>query len=120
MLDINLDEEKKVLYIKPSAALMVADFLQLSTTVDAYVKQHGVLKGLIIQATKFPGWENTRAFTAHVEFIKKHHTKVKKIALVTNSKFALFVKNIIGPFLAPQIKHFSYDQLELAKQWVEE
>lgn len=117
-MDITFDEKASVLHIKPVLALTAEDFLQISKTIDPYIKQHGSLKGLIIEAMKFPGWKNINAFIAHVKFIKNHQAKIQKIALVTNSKLAELAKNCIGPFVRPQIKHFPYDQIELAKQWI--
>ncbi|MFI5142238.1 MAG: STAS/SEC14 domain-containing protein [Bacteroidia bacterium] len=119
MMNINLDENQSILFVKPSSALKAEDFLQLTTLTDAYLKQHASLKGLIIETKKFPGWENLSAFFAHVKFVKSHLAKIKKIALVTDSKFADIAENFIGPFVTPQIKHFSYGQVELAKQWIE-
>lgn len=118
-MDINLNEQKSILYVKPSSELSVENFSQLTMVIDAYIAQHGRLKGLIIETKQFPGWENIQAFIAHVKFIKKHQAKIQKIALVTNSKFAKIGKKCIELFVKPEIKHFRYDQIELAKQWIE-
>lgn len=120
MIDMHLDEEKSVLYLKPNSALRAEDFLQVMAVVDPHIKQHGVLKGLVIQTEKFPGWKNISAFIAHVKFIKNHHANIQKIALVTDSQFAEIGKKCIGPFIKPQLKHFPYNQAESAKQWVEQ
>ncbi len=118
-MDINLDEQNSILYIKPTDALKAESFSQLTTIFDAYVKDHGNLKGLVIEAKKFPGWENMDAFKAHVKFIKDHHAKIQKIALVTDSGLAMLAKGI-GCFISTQIKHFPYDQVGPAKQWIEQ
>ena len=118
MLNFNLDEQNAILLVQPQGKLQASDFLKLGDAVDQYVKEHGNLKGLIIETEKFPGWDNIDAFKEHVKFIKKHKTFFAKIALVTNSLFAEVVKTLIAPFVPPHIKHFPYDQVEAAKQWI--
>ncbi len=120
MMDINLDEKTGVVHIQPHAALTEADFSQLTTLIDAYIQQQGLLKGVIIETKEFPGWEDIKAFIAHVKFIKSHHKKVQKIALVTNSKLADIARTCIAPFIVPEIKHFPYGQVELANLWIEQ
>lgn len=94
------------------------DFVQLSSMMDSYLKDHEKLKGFVIETLSFPGWKNIDAFIAHVKFIKNHHAKIQKIAIVTNSKFAVIGKNTIGLLVKPEIKQFPYGQVELAKQWI--
>jgi len=117
-MDIRLDEKTAVLWLKPKAALKSANFLQLTSLVDPFIKQHGGLKGIIIEVTKFPGWENISAFKAHVQFIKDHQAKIQKIALVTNSAFASILPKFVGFFVTPQIKHFAAGQADSARQWI--
>jgi hypothetical protein len=33
----------------------------------------------------FPGWENFGGFTAHMHFIREHHKRVERVAIVTDS-----------------------------------
>jgi hypothetical protein len=119
-MNINLDEKTGVLYIKPTSALTVDDFSQLSATLDPYLNQRGNLNALLIETPKFPGWANMQAFMAHVKFIKNHQAKILKIALVTDSSLANLLPKVIGAFVTPEIKHFPYNQSEAAKQWVQQ
>ncbi len=118
-MEINLDEKKSILHIKLSPPLKATDFIQLSSVADSYLKDHDMLN-VIIETEKFPGWENIHALIAHVKFVKKHISKVKKIALVTNSKFAMMGEKFIGPLIKHKVRRFPYDQVELAQQWIEE
>ena len=120
LMNITLDEKTAILTIKPNGALKAEDFLLLTTLVDPFIKQQGGLKGILIEAPKFPGWENISAFKAHIRFIKDHQAKIKKIALVTDSVFAEILPKIAGVFVAPQIKHFPAGQADSAKQWIEQ
>jgi len=37
---------------------------------------------------KFPGWSNFNGMIEHIKFVKSHHRKIAKVALVTDSKIA--------------------------------
>lgn len=117
-MNINFDEKNSIVIVRPEGRLTAEGFVQLSSVIDAYLKQHDKLKGLIIETVSFPGWKNIDAFIAHIKFIKNHHNKIQKIAIVTNSKFAIMGKNTIGLLVKPEIQHFPYGQVELAKQWI--
>lgn len=120
MLNIHLDQEKSILYLKPNSALSVEDFSQVSAVIDPYIEQHGSLKGFVIETVKFPGWKNFSAFIAHVKFIKNHHAHIQKVAAVTDSRFADIAKTCVGLFVKPQIQRFPYGQTALAVQWIEQ
>ncbi len=117
-MEIMLDEKNGVVYVKPHAPLTVEDFKQFASIIDPYISLHGYLKGLVIETPKFPGWDSIKAFKAHINFIHQHQAKVKKIALVTDFKFAIIFQHIVGLFIKPEIKRFSYDKKELAQQWI--
>jgi hypothetical protein len=118
VMDINLDENTSILYVKPTPPLKVEDFVQLTAIADAYLTTHGQLKGLVVETLKFPGWENLDAFKAHVKFISKHQSRIQKIAIVTDSQFAVIAEKVVGALVAPKLKRFSYGQTDLATQWI--
>jgi hypothetical protein len=119
-MNINLDENKSILYVKPTPPLKAEDFLELSSVADSYLKDHAMLKGLVIEVVKFPGWENIDAFMAHLKFIKNHQAKIKKIAVVTDSKFAVIGEKFIGSLVANKVKRFPFGEVALAQQWIEQ
>ena len=119
-MNINFDDQRSILSIKPTSALTAEDFNAISTVMDPYIAQHGMLKGVLIDTQSFPGWKNIDGFIAHMKFIKNHRTKVQKVALVTDSKMADFAMKIAGHIAKPDIKHFPYGQEALAKQWLAE
>ena len=58
--------DRGILILKPSGALRANDFTALAAVVDPYIEQHGGLKGLMIEARSFPGWENFGAMLSHL------------------------------------------------------
>ena len=87
--------------------------------IDGYSGGQRTLKGLIIHTKHFPGWNDFNAFLEHVRFIKDHHKTVQRIAVVTESKIGSIGPGIAKHFVAAELKHFKYDNLEKAKQWIQ-
>ncbi len=118
MIEHSLDAANSVLYVRPQAALDQGDFVQLAKTVDPYIEKTGGLRGLIIEAPKFPGWDGLGAMAAHFRFVRDHHKHIKKIGLVTDSALGNVAEHFASHFVSAEIRHFSAGELEAAKRWV--
>ena len=120
MIDYKILEDQGIVIVEPSKSLRKEDFENLTRDVDAYLEKNGHLNGLIIHANAFPGWEDFGAFTHHFSFIKGHHKKVNRIAIVTDSAFLKIAPSIASHFVSAEVKHFDYDDLEEATKWASE
>ena len=118
MLDHTLDTVNSILYLRPKDALTKEDFERIGKTVDPHIEKTGGLAGLILDAAKFPGWDSLGALAAHLRFVREHHKRVKKIAIVTDSAMGKVGEKLADHFVAAEIKHFPAGQLEAAKRWV--
>jgi hypothetical protein len=118
MIEHTLDTANSILYVRPKSSLEQSDFVQLAKAVDPYIEETGGLAGLIIEAPTFPGWESFGAMVAHIRFVRDHHKHIKKIGLVTNSTMGNVAEHLASHFVSAKIKHFSAEELEVAKQWV--
>jgi hypothetical protein len=118
MLDHTLDAANSILYLRPTGALAKEDFAQLAKAVDPHIEKTGGLAGLILEAAKFPGWDSLGAMVAHLRFVRDHHKRVKKIAIVTDSAMGGVGEKLAAHFVAAEIKHFPASQLEAATRWV--
>jgi hypothetical protein len=118
MIEHTLDTANSILYVRPKSSLEQSDFVQLAKAVDPYIEETGGLAGLIIEAPTFPGWESLGAMVAHIRFVRDHHKHIKKIGLVTNSAMGNVAEHLASHFVSAKIKHFSTEELEVAKQWV--
>jgi N-acetylglucosamine kinase-like BadF-type ATPase len=118
MLDCNLDTANSILYLRPKDALAKEDFAQLAKTVDPHIEKTGDLAGIILEAAKFPGWDSVGALAAHLRFVREHHKRVKKIAIVTDSAMGKAGEKLASHFVAAEIRHFPAGQADAAKQWV--
>jgi hypothetical protein len=57
------------------------DFSLLAPEIDSLITQYGTIK-LLIDASRFNGWENIAAFEKHAGFVKNHHRKIERIAVI--------------------------------------
>lgn len=118
MISYELDENTGVLTVRPEGKLETQDFLTLSEVVDPFIEERGGLNGIIIVTEKFPGWEDFKGVLEHMRFVRNHHRKIAKVALVTDSKIADVAESLGKHFVKATIKHFLFDELELARRWI--
>jgi len=111
--------ESGVIVVEVKQALRAQDFDALAFTADAWIEAHGDLRGLVIRAREFPGWENLASFLRHMRFIRDHHRKVRRIALAADTKLASLAPGIAEHFIQAEEKSFGYDELDIAIAWAE-
>lgn len=118
MLNTVLNSENGILILQPHGALKKEDFVHAVEFINPFIEEHGGLNGIIIYTELFPGWENFSAFCSHLNFIKNHHKKIKKIALVTDSIIGNVGEKIASHFIAAEIKNFDFTDKEKAMDWI--
>lgn len=118
MIDHSFDAAQSILHLRPKAALTKEDFAQITKTVDPQIEKTGALAGIIIEISAFPGWDSLGAMAAHFRFVRDHHKRVKKIAVVTDAKLGAVAENLASHFVAATIKHFPAGQAEAARKWI--
>jgi len=118
VIDHSFDAAQSILHLRPKAALTKEDFAQITKTVDPQIEKTGSLAGIIIEIAAFPGWDSLGAMAAHLRFIRDHHKRVKKIAVVTDAKAGAVAEKLASHFVAATIKHFPAGQAEAARRWI--
>lgn len=118
MLNIELLTDHSVLVLTPSGPLTAADFTRIAATVDPYIEQHGQLKGLLIHASAFPGWDDFAGFVNHMRFVRDHHKKIERIAIAADSGVLTVLPRIASHFVAAEVQHFDYADRDAALRWL--
>jgi len=118
MLNYELNRPESILILEPIGPLESSDFEKLVQEVDPYISEKGKLNGLMIYAKSFPGWDNFAAFLSHINFVKNHHQKVKKIAAVTGSGFLSIMPQVANHFIKAEVRHFDYNDKDAALNWL--
>ena len=118
MITYKILEQEGIVIIEPTSPLKQSDFEALTKDVDDYIKQKGMIRGIIIYTESFPRWDNPGAFIKDMKFVIEHQRKIKRVASVTNSKLFRIVHCMARHLLFPKIKHFYYGDIEEAKKWI--
>jgi hypothetical protein len=116
-LEFQLLRDKSVLVLEPKGELTAADFERVAAEVDPYIESTGELAGLVVIAKEFPGWDDFAALTSHFRFVREHHRKVRRVALVTTSRFLSAVPAIASRFVSAEVKKFPMHEQEAALRW---
>jgi hypothetical protein len=118
MLEYSMMEPEGIVVLKPGPPLTQQDFASLGATVDAYLAAHARLRGVLIHARSFPGWEDIAGFLAHVRFVRDHFRKVQRIALVTDSPVARVAESLAAHFTSAEIRDFPFADDDRALTWL--
>ena len=118
MLDFSMMQQEGILVLKPQAPLSKEDFTGPSAAADSYLSDHAKLHGVLIQAKGFPGWENFGGFAAHMHFVRDHHLKVERIAIVTDSPVAGIAESLGKTFTSAEVRHFAFPDDAKALDWL--
>jgi hypothetical protein len=117
-LSYRLLPERGVLVVEPHGRLRAEDFDALDVAADSWIESaDGALRGLVVHAREFPGWENLGSFLRHVRFVRDHHRKIRRVALAVDSTVARIAPALVDHFVQAEVKQFSADDLEPAIVW---
>ncbi len=107
-----------ILKIIPPKKLKEGDFAAITPQVDEFIKKHKKIR-ILLDASKFDGWSTFGAFKEHIRFVKKHHKKVDRGALIAwRHPWQPWVAYIVRLFLHPELKVFRKGCESEAKKWI--
>ena len=118
MLTVTLNETDGIAILAPDGALSAADFTAAAAQIDPYLERSGELRGLVIHVRTFPGWDSFGALLSHLRFVKNHQQRIAHVALVTDSALGGFAETVAGHFVAAEVRHFGFDELNAARAWI--
>jgi hypothetical protein len=118
MLAYNIMLPEGIVVLNPHGALSKGDFASLSASVDAYLVDHARIHGVLIHSESFPGWDSFASFIAHIRFVRDHHHKIERVALVTDSSVGGMAEALGKHFIAAEIKLFPFADYDKALRWL--
>lgn len=119
MLTVEINKQLKTALLTPDGTLSRVDFESAARIIDPFIAEHGNLNGIVIYSELFPGWDSFAGMIAHFKFVKNHHKYLRRVALVTDSKLGDFAEKIAVHFVEAEIRHFEYDDLHEAENWIQ-
>ncbi len=117
-LEFELHEDDSVLVLEPHDELEVGDFERLERVVDPFIERTGGLSGLVVVAEDFPGWDDLAAFLSHLRFVRDHRKYLRRVALVTGSRFLSAMPKFARLLIDAEVRHFDFDDRDAAMEWV--
>ena len=107
-----------VLVVEPHGPLRVEDFDALEAAADSWIESgDGSLRGIVVHARQFPGWENLGTLLRHLRFVREHHRKIRRVAVAVDGALAQLAPAIVDNFVHAELKQFGADDLEPAIVW---
>ena len=116
MITHELRAEDGILILRPQTALAASDFASLATLVDGHLDRGGKLRGVLISGKSFPGWEDLDGLIAHLRFVRNHHSRIDKVAIVADGLVARLVPRVASHFVHARLQHF--DDEASALRWL--
>jgi hypothetical protein len=117
-LAFELIRDEGVLILEPKGELEAADFERLSAEVDPYIAGAGALNGMMVVAEHFPGWDDFAALTSHVRFVREHHKKIRRVAIVTEDRLVSAMPRFASRFVDAEVRAFPMGGRDEALLWV--
>ncbi len=105
--------------VHPEGALSADDFHAIARAADPYIQERGKLTGLLLEAPSFPGWDSFGALIQHLKFLRDHHRRIDRVAVVTDSQFLKIGPRIAAHFVHPEIRVFASGERAQALAWLQ-
>jgi hypothetical protein len=118
MVEHELLRTEGILILRPEGRLEATDFERVAQEIDPYIEANGTLHGIMLDAETFPGWQDFAALVAHLRFVRDHHRKVEKVAVVSDSSVLAVAPKIAAHFVQADLRHFPHAQREAALAWL--
>ena len=120
MIEAKLFRAEGVVEVIPSGALRAVDFEQLAALVDPFIEANGALKGVMIVADRFPGWDNLGALIGHVRFVREHQKLVRRVATVSDGAMLTVLPQLAKHFVKAEVRHFPFAERDAAMTWLKQ
>jgi hypothetical protein len=120
MIEAKLFREEGVVEVLPSGALKAVDFEQLAALVDPHIEANGALKGVMIVAERFPGWDSLGALIEHVRFVREHQRLIRRVATVSDGATLTILPLLAKHFVKAEVRHFPFAERDAAMEWLKQ
>ena len=106
MIEYDLDIAHPTLLVHPQSALDKSDFSKLARAVDPQIEATGDLAGSSSTPRNSRVGTVSETMVTHFRFVRDHHKRVKKVAIVTNSHIGDVAEHLALHFVSAEVRHF--------------
>lgn len=116
---IKIFVDGNVLYVKVLGEIQQGDFEEHARkAADQIIDEYGKIRGILIDANEFEGWEDFPALFEHISFVKDTNEDVYRVAIIGDQTWQKLLPPIASLFVEPVIKRFDPGQEEEAEAWI--
>jgi hypothetical protein len=118
MIDTTLLKSAGVLIVAPTGPISDADISEWRAALAGHLEQNAEVKGLLVDAKAFPGYTEASAFFGHLGIIRDFHSKIDRLALVTDMVMASFAETFGKFMLGVEARRFPAGERDKALAWL--
>ena len=118
-LQVDYLPESSVVRLSVTGALRAEDFQRAAARIDPLLEGQGELKGLMVRAERFPRWSNFAGLVAHLRFVREHHSRLRRVAFVSNQAVLTYFPAIARHFVSAELRHFPAGAEDQALAWLD-
>lgn len=118
MIQYEINQNDKILYIMPKSDLNEDDYYYLDKALTDYIERGNVIEGVLIDTEHVPHWTSFTAIKAHLNLIKEKNKNINKIAFVSNNKNILFLTQLMDLFTETDVQYFKNIDKKEAIAWL--
>ena len=119
-MSIQLEQENngKVLAIRVSGTLTKTDYELLTPEFERLIRQHGKLR-ILFDMTQFHGWDASAGWE-ELKLDIKHHAHMERVAMVGEKRWEHVMATFWKPFTTATIRYFDHAAAAAARAWLYE
>jgi hypothetical protein len=118
MIDLYPNKEDGWVEAKIHGKIEEDDFAKVGPVADEMIAEEGKLKGVVLNATEFTGWQNLHALLNHLKFEKARHRFIARVALVGNKRWQEDAPKLVSIFVDATVRFFPKAEMDAARAWV--
>ncbi len=109
-----------ILVLRPSGPISTDDIESVRAKVDAFLADHDKLAGLMIETDGFPGWKDFGGMASHLRFVRDHHRKIPRVAMVCDCRVLAALPKLARHFIHAEFRRFDAGESDAALAWLSE
>ena len=116
MIAMQEHEGGRVLEVRLTGKLHKSDYDQHLPHVENLIRKLGKIS-VLVDLRDFHGWD-FGALWQDIQFDARHLRDIERVAFLGDHRWQRFVATSCKPFTKAQIRFFTHDQMDQAREWV--
>jgi hypothetical protein len=110
-------ERDGVVVVEVGGPLHTEDIEALAGVVDPWLDRRPDRPGVVVHASRFPGWATAGALARHLRFVRDHQGRIGRVAVAVGGRAAPVMAGVVGRVARPEVRAFGPDEFDRAVEW---